>query len=210
MNVSIKLKIISILTFILLGSYLFLYRLDSISSSTIRSVSEAEVKREIVNIINEVVFNNYNEVFQYDNIIKIEKDGAGNIIAIKANTLQMNKTAMNIAIEIQKGIEERGDIKIKIPLIYIFRSNISLNAGPEILVSAKPVGNVKVDYSSEFESEGINQTVQKIYMNINTEVRIILPMESDLVTVKTKMLIAETVILGKVPQSNINLQIKDK
>ena len=61
-------------------------------------------------------------------------------------------------------------------------------------------GNVSADFNSSFESAGINQTKHQIYLDVKTSVYSFLPGFRTTTDVETNILVAETVIVGAVPQ----------
>jgi sporulation protein YunB len=208
LHTSTRVRIILVLSIILIIFNILLYEFDKSVNSTIITIAEAEVKKKTVYIINKSVLNEYNNGFNYDSVVKVEKDSEGNIIMLKANTLEMNKIACEVAVQAQNELEKEGNIDIEIPLVYAFKNNVFSNIGPSVSIKAEPIGSIEAKYSSQFESAGINQTRHKIYININTEVRIILPLSNDTINVNSQIPVAETIIIGKVPSTALDLQIK--
>ena len=71
----------------------------------------------------------------------------------------------------------------------------------------QPIGHVETKYSSEFESAGINQTRHKIYVKVKTTVRVIIPLKSNDIEVTNEVPIAETIIVGKTPNTAVQLDL---
>lgn len=67
------------------------------------------------------------------------------------------------------------------------------------------IGNVKTDLKSEFEAQGINQTIHRIYLQVDCEISILTPFNNITQGVSNQVLIAENVIVGKIPSSYYNL-----
>ena len=82
--------------------------------------------------------------------------------------------------------------------------------GPNIKVKIIPVGSVSINFSDEFKQAGINQTRHKIYMEMQTQVRIVVPLGSDIINVATKVPITETIIIGDVPDTYVNVDNEDQ
>ena len=70
------------------------------------------------------------------------------------------------------------------------------------------VGNVDTKLVSEFTSQGINQTLHRVYLNLSCEVTILTPYNTIKQMIENQVLIAESVIVGTVPDAyyDINLQ----
>lgn len=202
-----KTWILIIFTFILIIFNIFLYTLDKIITPTVLAAGDIEIREKVISIINQVLINNYNDNFNYDDIIKIEKDDSGNISLVRANTLKMNKIACDVSIDVQNNIKKMGELGIRLPIGYILKNNLLSYFGPKVTVKMEPIGNIETKYRSAFESAGINQTKLSIYVNVRTKVRIIIPTDYNDIEIKNEIPISETVIVGKVPNSAFQLDL---
>lgn len=206
-RVSLKFKVITIVAFINISFLIFIYSFDRIVMPTVMVVADAEMRAKALEIINSNVLSYYSQKFNYNDMIKVDKDGEGNIVMLKADTLRMNSIATEVALNSQKNLRELGNVGIEIPMGYIFKNNILANLGPNIKIKMQPIGNVEMKYSSVFESAGINQTRHKIYVDVKTKVKVIIPLKSNDVEVTNQIPICETILLGKVPRTSIDLDL---
>ncbi|MBZ9687587.1 sporulation protein YunB [Clostridium estertheticum] len=202
-----KHRILLIITMIMINFTIFIYIFDKIVMPTVMAVADAEMRAKATEIVNRAIINEYSKQFNYDEIIRVDKDSEGNIVMLKADTLKMNKIACDVALETQKELLKLGDIGLKIPIGYITRNNILSYYGPRITIKMQPIGLVETKYSSEFESAGINQTRHKIYVKVKTTVRVIIPLKSNDIEVANEIPIAETIIVGKTPNTAIGLDL---
>jgi sporulation protein YunB len=187
---------------------IFIYTLDRIITPTVIAVANAEMRSKSMEIINTAILEEYSKQFKYEDVINVEKDREGNITLLKADTLKMNKIANDVALNSQKELKKLGSQGIKVPIGYIFQNNILASIGPRVAVNMEPIGYIETRYQSEFESAGINQTRHKIYVQVYAKLKIIIPMKNDDIEVKSEVPIAETIIIGKVPDTSINLDLK--
>jgi sporulation protein YunB len=127
---------------------------------------------------------------------------------LRADTLKMNKIACEVSLKSQKKLRELGKVGINIPMGYIFKNNILAYMGPSITVKMEPIGQIETKYVSEFETGGINQTRHKIYVHVKTNLRVIFPMKSSDVEVDNEMPVSETIIVGKVPNTALQMDLK--
>lgn len=67
------------------------------------------------------------------------------------------------------------------------------------------IGNVETDLKSEFTSQGINQTLHRVYLQVVCEVSILTPYDDITEKITNQVLIAENVIIGKIPNTYYNL-----
>ena len=203
-----KIKILLVLIGILILFNVFLYELNRVISPAVVSISDEEIKRRTVAIINKTILEEYGNKFNYDEVIKIEKDSEGNIIMLRADTLKMNQIACEVAVRSQEELKNAGSIYIRIPIGYIFRNNIISTIGPKITVKAEPIGSIDTEYSSKFQSAGMNQTKHSIYINVKTNIRVVFPTNINKLEVKSQIPLAETIIVGKVPSTALQFDLK--
>lgn len=197
-------RILVFLSIIISLLILFIYMLDKIILSTLMVVADGEMRTRAIEVIDRNILDLYDKEFTYDDIMKIEKDGQGNITMIRADTIKLNSLAAKVSLESQNKLRDMGAVGIKIPIGYISKNVILSNLGPSVKVRMQPIGSVKTNYISEFESAGINQTRHKIYLEVETSIKVIIATKSDEVQIKNTIPVAETIIVGKVPTTNLD------
>jgi len=190
---------ITLLAIMLIYSY---YIVERNIKPTILAMSEINARLIATQAINEAVNSKIGNN-NFNHLIDFETDNNGRISLIQANTAQMTKLAAETSLEIQKEIEEIGITDLKIPISSIFGSQIFANTGPKISVTIQPAGTVFVDFYTNFEEAGINQTRLKIYLKVRTDVQIIVPLASNKVDVTTHIPVSETIIVDDVLKGKI-------
>jgi sporulation protein YunB len=123
--------------------------------------------------------------------------------------MMMNSLASQVALTVQDTIKNMRTSEIKVPLGNIFGSQILGQYGPKIKINVTPIGRVNVDFFTEFEDSGINQTRHKIYLKVIAEVKTIVPFSSKNMVVESTIPIAETIIVGRVPENYVNVPKED-
>lgn len=78
--------------------------------------------------------------------------------------------------------------------------------GPGVPIRISSIGNVETDLRSEFTSQGINQTLHRVYLQIECQVSILTPYDDITEKIKNQVLIAENVIVGKIPNTYYNIE----
>jgi sporulation protein YunB len=167
--------------------------------------SKSVVTAKTTETISETSLELFNNEFKYDEMILIDKDETGNINLIRADTIKLNYLSSQLSIKCNEKLQTMGDVGIKVPMGWMTERSVMYNLGPNITVKIKPVGNVNVSYESKFESAGINQTRHKIYLNVDATVKIIVPLHSEEIQVSCEIPVAETIIVGKIPSTAIDL-----
>ena len=136
-------------------------------------------------------------------------DNEGKITMIESNTVMMNKVASDVALRIQEELKQVKTTTSYIPIGTALGSPILAKYGPQLKVSIEPIGTVYVNFKTDFEDAGINQTRHRIYLEVNTKVKVVIPLTTDTKEVKAEIPICETVIVGDVPNSYINIPKND-
>lgn len=78
--------------------------------------------------------------------------------------------------------------------------------GPRIPIKISTIGNVETDLKSEFKEQGINQTLHRVYLQVVCEVSVVTPYDSISERITNQVLIAENIIVGKIPNTYYNLE----
>ena len=202
-----KTKVTFIVVLIFIIFIILVYTLDKVFLPTALAVSEAEMRAKAIQTVDKCILDELNERFRYNDIVRIDKDSNGNIVMLRADTVKLNLLANNVSLKSQEALNRLGSVGIELTLGYITKNNLLSYLGPKIKVKMEPLSNVETNYSSVFESAGINQTMHKIFIKFKTKVRIIFPMKSFDVDLVSELPISETVIVGKIPDTALQLDL---
>ena len=88
--------------------------------------------------------------------------------------------------------------------------NLLSGRGPGIKIRISSIGNVETDLRSEFEAQGINQTLHRIYLQVKCEVSILTPFKDITKDITNQVLIMENVIIGTVPNTYYTIEGTNK
>lgn len=169
------------------------------------TLCENEAKSLATIISNEQATNVMRE-HSYDELFTVEKDSNGNVTMIKSNVIPINEIISDVAIKIQEEINEQGRKDIEIALGSFTGIKLLAGRGPGIQIRISTVGNVETDLRSEFQSQGINQTLHRIYLQVECEVSILTPFKDITKDITNQVLIMENVIIGTVPDTYYNIE----
>ena len=146
------------------------------------------------------------EKYNYDTFFTIEKDEKGNIQMINSNVLKINQVTSDIAVNIQNRLDESSKNSVYISLGSITGIRFLSGFGPRITLKISSSSNVDTDLRSEFISQGVNQTMHKVYLDIKTNVNILTSFTTIKKTIENQVLIAENVIVGEIPSAYYNFK----
>lgn len=158
-----------------------------------------------VNAVNNTVTEELTKTgIKYDDMVNIERDNSGKVLAITTNIVKMNELKSAILTAVQQKLSDRHN-EVGIPLGTLLGSDFLHGRGPNVPMQLTLSGNVNGDFQSKFESAGINQTRHQIYLQIHMSVYSFIPGYNTTTEVTTGVAIAETIIVGEVPQTFANI-----
>jgi len=193
-----------ILLFILVVTMGIICSIKSITP-VIEVACQSKAKAVALQITEETVKEFLSNV-KYDSLINLTYNNDGKIVGIHANIIEMNKLSSGIAYKIQERLTNLEKVDVDIPLARLVGANVFAGYGPSIKVKIVPFGNIVADFKTDFESVGINQTRHTIYIDIASTVTIVAPFNIDSVTAKSTVTVAETVIVGDIPETYYNIE----
>ena len=125
---------------------------------------------------------------------------------ISGNIFTINEITSDIAINIQKSLYNHEDTFVKMSLGSFTGSKLLSSIGPNIKIGLSSTGKVNTDIRSEFVSQGINQTIHRVYLQIDCKVSILTPYENIDTDVGNQVLLVENVIMGEIPENYFNVE----
>ncbi len=166
----------------------------------ISSAAELQVRNMITKSINQAVAEEMLSGEISGQLIQVQTGADG---MIQADTIAMNRMAASLTGRIQERITSLGEESIAIPFGSVFGSQLLSQIGPKLKLKVVPIGAAEVGFKTEFESSGINQTRHRIYLEVSSTARILAPFSLAKIQTSDVILVAETVIVGDVPQSYV-------
>lgn len=194
------------LVILLVVVLLFLYFQRNVTRVLV-SVSEATMRASTTVAVNDAVYYTLSDEMRYEDLVTVEKDSDGNIVAVSANALKINKIARDTASISQSNLKNLSLNGIPVPLGALTGIEAFAGLGPSIKFRIIPVSSVSCDFSSVFESVGINQTKHSIYLNVIADISIVMPSKTKNFAVTTQILVGEYVIVGTVPDTYLQSDI---
>ena len=185
---------------------LFIYFQRNVTRVLI-SISEATMRASTTVAVNDAVYYTLSDEMRYEDLVTITRDENGNIVAVAANPLKINKNARDTASISQSNLKNLSLNGIPVPLGALTGIEAFAGLGPSIHFRIIPVSSVSCDFSSTFESVGINQTKHSIYLNVIADISIVMPSRTENFAVLTEILVGESVIVGAIPDAYLQSDI---
>lgn len=148
--------------------------------------------------------------YTYEDFVKINKDSNGNISMLQSNIITINEITSDVAAKIQQELMEDNQSTMRIKLGSLTGIRVLAGLGPEINIQLVTAGSVETKVRSEFESVGINQTIHRIYLEIECYANILTPYRVVEEKITNEVLLIENVVVGLVPSTYYNLEGMDR
>ena len=172
----------------------------------IRELAKARVANRASYIINESIETLLRDGdVDYETIVLLEKDSYGNVTALKTNMNEINRLKTQILSVVDTMLLDLDINEIGLPLGSLILPELFSGTGPKLPVKVMSISTSDAEFRNSFSEAGINQSLQQIMMDVIITMTILTPVGTETVTASSEVVIAETVIVGSVPQSYVNV-----
>ena len=168
----------------------------------IRTLAQTQITNATSDLINDAIDHQIETGdIHYDRIVYFEKDLNGRITALKTNMSEVNRLKTNTLNLINDEILALDTSDIGIPMGSLFISELFSGRGPIIPVEILSIRNSDAYFTSNFTQAGINQTLHQLSMSVLVDVSVLVLGEAASFTVTSEVVVAETIIVGDVPDT---------
>ena len=170
--------------------------------AVIRDLAETQVKNTTSDLTNDAIARQIaSGDIRYDRIVYFEKDLNGGITALKTNMSEVNRLKTDILNIINDEILALDNSDIGIPVGSLILPEFLSGKGPAIPVHILSIRNSDAVFTSHFTQAGINQTLHQLIMEVSIDIAVLVLGSNSSFTVTSEVVVAETVIVGDVPQT---------
>ena len=166
------------------------------------TVAQYRVQGLISKAVNNAIISVMDETnYSYADLVEIVKNEKQEILLVNYNSLHINKLGSEL---VKATIEETQKLPVTnlyIPIGNITSIDILQNKGPKLKFTITPSSYVEADVESVFQNTGINQINHQIFIILKVTANALIPNYSTSVYSENKVCVAETVIIGKVPNT---------
>lgn len=176
------------------------------ATARMRPLLESLATTRVSNAVTRIVTEAVDEAVQsgdirYETLTTLEKDSEGRITALHSNMAAFNRLQADILDVVLARIDQVSARELSIPVGTLTGSALLAGRGPRVSVRMESVGSSTAWFENQFISAGINQTRHNIVLHIDVDVSILLPGFTAVTRVSNSFTVAETVIVGSVPDT---------
>lgn len=161
--------------------------------------SREQLKTRAMLAVNNGLFAVVDLMKSYSDFVTVVKDSDGQVSMLQANAVNINLLARLAEREVAEKLNTISELGIKIPLGNLTNIPFFSGKGPVINIKVLPNPTVRCVFKSEFTDAGINQTLHKIYIEVNVSISLLMPTYKTQIENTLQMLVAENLIIGDVP-----------
>ncbi len=181
--------------------FLILIEIDLQLRPVITTMAEYQCRVVSILAMNEAVMDELEEEPDISKkLVTVETREDGTVVSVEINSVEINRLQARLTDAVTNrllGIQKQD---IGIPLGTLTGWQLLAGRGPEVHLQILPTSFVESEIVDSLETAGINQTQHRIFIKFQVEMSAILPGYSTNVTVENQVCVAQTLIVGEVPQ----------
>ena len=193
--------LVLLLGFLLFLAAAFLFMKDLASQIAVSDASDAvttQVNRVIADIMRQ-------GDYDADSFVSFEKNANGEVTAISSNMSRINALSAEILDRVVGATENRM-LTVRIPMGNLTGISLLMGRGPAVPVQIIALTSSHVGFNNSIVTAGINQTKHQINLEVTVDIDILVPWGTENTQVKTDVLIADTIVVGQVPGTYLNMK----
>lgn len=194
--------IITAILFILIEGFMYAERKLRPMLLIMAEIKATGIATEAINraVLDQVAYG-----VKYKELIEVEQGDQGESVLARLNSGEVNRLMAETYLAIKDVLSNMSKESFDIPLGVIFDNYLLATYGPSIPIKFVSTGRINTELIDRFENAGINQTRHKIYLKVFTETQVIIPFTALPIKVETTIPITDTIYMGRVPSTVINL-----
>ena len=195
-----------VLQLLILALLIGAFALMTVAVSQLRPIMNSMATARVSNVIHKAVAEAVSETiatgkYDYNDLISLEKDADGKITALTSNMIQFNQLQIEVSENVMKKVGSVSSSELSIPVGSLTGVALLAGRGPDLHIKVLSVGSPSAEFENRFTDAGINQTKHQILLNVDVTVQMLMPGYTMSITVSSSLSVAETVIVGSVPET---------
>ncbi|MEG0750793.1 MAG: sporulation protein YunB [Oscillospiraceae bacterium] len=186
---------------IVIGTIVLATLISNNLKPVIKTVCSNQARILCTSTINQAVVDEIASLnIKYSELVSLSRDTSGQITAIETNAIEVNKLKAELTDAVNERLKLLPQQNVNIPLGTLTGLELLSGRGPRVRLKMIPSSYVESSVANKFDSAGINQTRHQVMLEFSVSMTAILAPYSSAVVVNTNVCIAETIIIGAVPE----------
>lgn len=197
-STKIKLNLIALALFFII----IVFGFDKRVRPMIETYASNQASKRVTQIVSQSVYEELSEnSMNYGDFVKLTYGENGIVTSLQTDIVEINQLQSSLTRRIIAHVMEFNNQTIYISFGAIVGGPLFSGRGPNIEIKLIPSNFIETRIKNEFSSAGINQTRHRILLGINLTVTTVMPGYRSTANINTNMVLAETVIVGAVPEA---------
>lgn len=192
-----------------LGIIVLLMAAKFVVEPNLEHIAQIRAETVVTRTINKALAQQFEGNKGKKDFFDIKKNTDGKVEVVQADSIAINIMMTELSSKIQESFKKMEAEPYYVPLGSLMGSKLFSQLGPDVGLKIIPLSVSSMDFRTEFESEGINQTKFKIYIELTCRIRVLAPFSSETFNSSHTIPVAEAVILGEVPHSFVQVPQED-
>ena len=172
----------------------------------IQSISSYQAQIYGTRVINDAIYAELaKDNVRYDNLVTLTQNAQGEITSLQTDMVALGRLRSRVTDSVLQEIDEMGKQDIYLSLGTLSGAQLLSGRGPDLNLKVVPSGYMTSEIKNRFDSAGINQTRHQIMLCIDMRVLAIIPGYTVSTDIHTEYCLAETVIIGTVPDTFLDM-----
>lgn len=168
----------------------------------VTDMAQAKANNAVTRIIDDTVNGTLSaQAVAYSDIVSLQKDNSGRITAMTTSTAKINALRTQILDAIVEQVNSLDTEELGVPLGNLTGLVTASGRGPLLPVRVLSVAAPEAAFRNVFTSAGINQTLHQVVLDVSVPIKLLIPGGTVETTVTAQVGVAETVIVGQVPDA---------
>lgn len=179
---------------------------DAALRPAVTTLASVQAENEITGIINDAVAATLaDQGVAYSDLVTVERDESGKVSLLAVDSVKLNSLRTQILEQVLAEVEGLDAQELGVPLGSLTGFATASDWGPVLPVGVLTAAVPRAEFSNQFAAQGINQTLHQIMLDITVELTLLIPGGRTETSVTAQVCIAETLLVGEVPQTYLGL-----
>lgn len=179
-----------------------LWLLDSQTRPVIQTMAAYQARVFATQAMNQAVQQVLDrQQLDYESLVQLSYDQQGQVASIQTDMLRLNQLKADITQAVSQRMQLLKTQSVQVPLGTLLGGQLLSGRGPQVEFKILPAGYTLSSIENSFDSAGINQTRHQLLLDVQVGIVAIIPGYTVSTQVNTNFCLAETVIVGTVPEA---------
>lgn len=185
---------------------LVIWMVDAALRPAVTTLASVQAENKITGIVNDAVTATLaDQGVAYADLVTVERDESGKVDLLAVDSVKLNTLRTEILAQVLEQVEALDAQELGVPLGSLTGFSTASDWGPVLPVGVLTVAVPRAEFSNQFTAQGINQTLHQILLDVTVEVTLLIPGGRTETSVTAQVCVAETLLVGEVPQTYLGL-----